>query len=379
MLLPRLALVSDRSDDLPHIAPGAGSSRSQPSNGSGAPREDQQGNLPINPDRRLPHSLARPLPILTDSPPRVVSRDLPALPPRIAPSESPAVPPHTGERQVIAALSYSGGTTSPPAKTRSQNSGPSPVPSAPPTSFVFQPTRRESAASPHSTTAAAAATAAAVATTALDLGPSTPSPSRVGSRRTAAAGRAAGPRGPSSADRQAFTPPSSAIPLLRNEEWKKHKEVNVRIGPNLSPHVAIIDIFRLLKNYGLMERIELLISRSEGVKTGYAAVRFSECFYPFWESSPIEFFEFGPTRVVYQKPGGNRAFVAGKVDSSRKFPSMLVSLSPCLVCVSILRRWGVLMHSGAVFFFKKKIDFKGQVSGFWLHAAWGGIHGHVFD
>lgn len=117
-------------------------------------------------------------------------------------------------------------------------------------------------------------------------------------------------------------------PLLRDDEWRRHKEATVRIGPNLSKNVAIVDIYRLLKGFGTMETIELVVNL-ENERIGVAIVRFSEIFHPFWETGHFDF-DFGPTRVTYLKPR-EKIFVPGKVDSSKIFPATIVGFVPCLV------------------------------------------------
>lgn len=79
---------------------------------------------------------------------------------------------------------------------------------------------------------------------------------------------------------------SSSPPLLKNDEWKTHPEVLVRLR-NLTSDITIKDIYLAVCQFGTPLQINLTID-SFGHKTGDGTIRFSQVVYPFWEKETMK-------------------------------------------------------------------------------------------
>jgi len=114
------------------------------------------------------------------------------------------------------------------------------------------------------------------------------------------------------------------LPLLRNADWRKYPEVEVRIGPMLPKHITIKHIYIAVKTFGEVDMIFLDVD-TRGLRQGTAKVRFSKVYVPFWEDMRLDLGS-GPIPVRLEKPRGGLS-VQSRVNPSKLYPSKLVDTS----------------------------------------------------
>ena len=123
------------------------------------------------------------------------------------------------------------------------------------------------------------------------------------------------------------------LPLLRNDEWKKYPEVDVRIGPAFAKHVTIKHIYISVKDFGDVDMITLDADTS-GQRQGSARVRFRKVFQPFWEKMTLDVGS-GPVQVRLERPRG-AVVVQSRVNPSKCYPSKLVDTFSVLCCWQVV-------------------------------------------